>query len=313
MLSVREDRRWLAVTAVLTLAELLWWALAWRAGFAPTPFLGTYLALALAGLGGALALRLALRRKVARAPWASVLCGGVLVAVGASLFLPLKVAIPHEIPFWLDQPLAAGERALFDADPWQLADRLLGWAAVPVDRLYGLWLPLQTLALFTVMLEPPSPAKSRALTAYSLAWFLLGVAAAALLSSAGPLFYDRLLGGSDFAALRETLGARGAWVALAESDRMYASLASNRPGFVAGISAAPSIHVAISLWLYLAARTMAPRAAPLALAYTLFIWFSSVQLGWHYVSDGLIGIAGMLAVWALAGLIERRSAPSQRP
>jgi hypothetical protein len=86
---------------------------------------------------------------------------------------------------------------------------------------------------------------------------------------------------------------------------MWGALESGRPGLVAGISAVPSLHVAISLWIFLTARTMAPHAAPVALFYFIFIWVASVQLGWHYASDGLAGAAGMLAIWFVAGRIER--------
>ena len=306
-LQLGADRRWLAVMSTTTAAALAWWAGAWIFGIAPPPFLLTYLALAFAGLAAAIALRALLRPRAASAPWTSVILGTILFTIGASVFLPLKFAIPSEIPFWLDTPLALFERRLFGADPWLLLDWAFGWAAVPVDRLYGLWLPVQMLVLFTVMLEPPSPAKSRAMIAYSVAWFLLGVVAAVLFSSAGPIFYDRLFGGSQFALLGETLRSRGAWVAIAESDAMWTALADGRPGLVAGISAVPSLHVAISLWMFLAARSMAPRAAPFALAYFIFMWLASVQLGWHYASDGLVGALGMLAIWAGAGAMIGRS------
>jgi hypothetical protein len=297
---------WLAVMAATTLIELGWWAAAWIGGLAPLPYLGTYLLLAGAGLTAALAAKATAGRLPSRAAWPSIAAATLMVAIGASLFLPLKYIIPSEVPFWLDGPLASGERALLGADPWLVLDHFMGWATVPLDRLYGLWLPLQTFVLFLVILDPPSRAKSRALIAYSLAWLVLGVAAAAALSSAGPLFYDRLFGGGMFAALRETLQARGAWMALAESDKMWASLASGRPGFVAGISAAPSMHVAISLWMAFVARVRLPKIAPLAVLYTLLIWIGSVQLGWHYVSDGLAGAIGMAAIWALAGFLERK-------
>jgi hypothetical protein len=305
ILHLGPDRQWLAVMLATTAAEFVWWACAWMSGIAPAPLLFTYLALVFAVLTTAMILRIFLRPRGASVPWAAVTLGAILVAVGSSFFLPLKFAIPREIPFWLDAPLAEGERWLFGTDPWLLLDRAFGWAAVPIDRLYGVWVPAQLLVLFTVMLEPPSPAKSRALIAYSLAWFVLGVAAAVLFSSAGPLFYDRLFGGRELALLGETLRSRGAWIALAESDAMWAAMVSDRPGLVAGISAMPSLHVAISLWIYLAARSMAPRAAPIALAYFIFMWLASVQLGWHYVSDGLAGAIGMLAIWTAAAAIER--------
>jgi hypothetical protein len=250
-------------------------------------------------------LRLAVRKGPTAAPWPSVLLGTLLSGIAASAFLPLKYAIPHEVPFWLDRPIALAERSLFGGDPWQLLDRVIGWAAVPIDWLYGCWLPTQSLVLFLVILARPSAAKSRALIAYSLCWFLLGAVVAVFLSSAGPLFFDRLNGGNAFATLGATLEHRGAWIAIAESNRMWASFEGSDPGLVAGISAVPSIHVAISLWMLLAARSMAPRATLPALAYFTVVWVGSVQLGWHYVSDGLIGAIGMIALWFVATPLER--------
>ena len=292
--------------AALATVELIWWALAWRAGSAPAPLLGTYLLLSFGGLAVALAIRLVLRLRPGTS-WPAVVAGTVLVAIGASTFLPLKYAIPSEIPFWLDRPLAEAERAVFGSDPWLLLDQILGWATRPIDWLYGSWLPTQLLVMFSVLLSRPSRAKDQALIAYSLAWFLLGAVGAVLLSSVGPLFYDRAFGEHQFAALGDTLHHRGAWVALAESDRMWAATLLDKPGLVAGISAMPSIHVAISLWVALTARLLAPQVAWLATGYSILIWVGSVQLGWHYVSDGLVGALGMWGVWMLVRKFERAS------
>ncbi|MEO6225769.1 MAG: phosphatase PAP2 family protein [Sphingomicrobium sp.] len=301
-IDLRGEERWLAVLAALTGAELAWWGVCWRDGIAPVPRIGTYLALSAAGLIAALALRVAFRPRTQRPAWIVLVIGTVLMALGGSLFLPLKYAIPQQVPFWLDAPIALAERQLFGTDPWRIADRLFGWALVPVDRIYGLWLPVQLLVLFSVMLLPASRAKSRALIAYSLAWFLLGLAAAVLCASVGPIFYDRLLGGHDFAALDAKLNG-AELVARGEADAMWASFSTGKPGFVAGISAMPSLHVAVSVWIWLAARSLVPRLAPFALAYAIFIWIASVQLGWHYVSDGLAGALGMMAIWWLADAI----------
>ena len=292
--------------AVVTAVELGWWFVLWQLGSAPLPHLPTYLALAFLGLAAAVGIRLVFHLPPADVPWSIVILATLLVGAGASAFLPLKYAIPNEIGFWLDQPLATAERHLFGDDPWVLIERALGWATVPMDWLYGCWMPVQTLALFALILSRPSQEKTQALIAYSLAWFLLGVIAAVLLSSAGPIFYDRLYGGHDFQLLDAMLRSRGGWFALTESDLMWASRSDSSPGIVAGISAVPSIHVAISLWIYLAARRLAPKAAPIAFAYFAVIWIGSVQLGWHYVTDGLAGAAGMLAVWHVSRIALRR-------
>jgi membrane-associated phospholipid phosphatase len=82
---------------------------------------------------------------------------------------------------------------------------------------------------------------------------------------------------------------------------MWSAYTHGQYRLVAGISAAPSMHVAISLWMLLVARELAPRVVPLAAVYFAFIWIASVQLGWHYASDGLVGSAGMMAIWWSTG------------
>jgi hypothetical protein len=272
----------------------------------------TYVALALVALSVALGLRPLWRRGEPRASWPILLGGALLIGTSASLFMALKIAIPSVAPFWLDRPLAGAEAAMFGKDPYLLLDAAFGRVTLAVDRIYGVWLPVQLVVLFSLLAAPPSRAKAQALTAYAAAWFLIGIVAAALLSSAGPIFFDRVFGGDQFAALRHVLEARGAWMVLHTSDAMWSSQLGARPGLVAGISAAPSMHVAVSLWILLAARRLAARAVPLAAAYLAFIWVASVQLGWHYVSDGFLGILGMTALWWLAGRLPYRS-PSEAP
>jgi hypothetical protein len=307
-----EDRMWLLVMAATALAEVIWWATVWGLGIAPFIRLPIYFAVAFAALGVAAMLRLAMGQRLSASPWPAALAGTVLIAVGAAAFLPLKYAIPHEIPFWLDRPAALAERSLFGTDPWLLLDQIFGWWTVPMDWLYAAWLPTQLLFLFLLMLAAPSPMKSRALIAYPLIWFVLGAVGAVLLSSAGPIFYDRLYGGDSFAGLRQTLDARGAWLVSTESDAMWASYIGAKPGAVAGISAFPSMHVAISFWLVLAARSVAPRFAPLASVYFLLICVGSVQLGWHYASDGLVAVVGTLGLWRLSAFVAARIADKQK-
>ena len=302
--SLGDDRPWLIVMAVVTALELTWWAAIWSFGYAPAPFLLTYLGLAFAGLARALALRALLYPRAGHPNWSSVVPATVLVGIGASLFLPLKC---DPVSRAVLAGRAAGANRTGDIrDRSMVRSRPSTWLGDHADRP-----ALRPLASDPVVdpVHGDHPASVRRQIARAdrllLAWLLLGVVAAVLFSSAGPIFYDRMFGGSEFAPLREALQNRGAWIVLAESDRMWSSLASSRPGVVAGISAVPSIHVAISVWIYLAARTMAPRATLCALAYVAFIAIGSVQLGWHYVTDGLAGALGMLIIWRLSGVVLR--------
>jgi len=294
----------------LTAIELAAWLCAWSAGLAPLPLTATYVAMALVALGIALGLRPLWRRGEPRASWPVILLGALFVGISSSLFMALKFAIPSIVPFWLDQHMAAVEAGIFGVEPYRLLDALVGRAALLVDRLYGLWLPVQLIVMFSVIIAPSSRGKTRALVACSAAWFLIGVVAATLLSSAGPIFFDRAFGGGQFAPLHQILESRGADLVLSTSDAMWSAQLSGRPGLISGISAMPSMHIAISFWILLVAREFAPRAVPLAAAYFAFIWIASVQLGWHYISDGAIAVAGMAALWWLAGRLPYQSSSS---
>ena len=135
------------------------------------------------------------------------------------------------MPFWLDAPLAMASGSCLAPIPGfsPIACSAGRWC-----RSTGLclWLPVQSLVLFSVILLPASPAKSRALIAYQPRLVLAGRRRGCPGASAGPIFYDRLLGGHQFAGLSERL-SKGAWMVRGEADAMWASFASGRPGLVA--------------------------------------------------------------------------------
>ena len=142
----------------------------------------------------------------------------------------------------------------------------------------------------------------------ALAWLVVGVGGAFALSSVGPIFYDRAFGGETFSALTQALHT-AAPIAVRTSDLMWQFHVTDAPAVATGISAMPSMHVGLSLWLALISRGR--RYAPLAWIYYAIIWLGSVHLGWHYFSDGLVASAAMLLSWRAAGtlLLSRGRAP----
>jgi hypothetical protein len=78
--------------------------------------------------------------------------------------------------------------------------------------------------------------------------------------------------------------------------------------FAGGISAMPSLHVALAV-LFACAGFACHRAAGWAMtAFAFVIWFGSVHLGWHYAVDGLIGGALAVVLWKVAGIWSARLA-----
>jgi hypothetical protein len=220
-----------------------------------------------------------------------------LLVIAASAFGALKAGIPKTNPFWADVPLARLEHAVFFMHPWQLSQLMFGWATRAIDATYATYLPFETIAVVLVVCARPSELKSRALLTIALAWVVLGIFGAYLLSSAGPLFYDRIYGGHTFSQLTAMVGSHAPLTARV-ADVLWQAHALDKSITGNGISAMPSMHVAGALWIALVVRRT--RLSPLGWLYYALIWLGSVHLGWHYFSDGLVATAGLLLLWRVS-------------
>ena len=196
-------------------------------------------------------------------------------------------------PFWADPMLASFDHLLFGADPWQPLRHMLGDGVQVLDYVYSLWYPVTLFALFGVLLAR----RQQAILAYFLLWGVFGTVMQALFSAAGPIFWRRIGLGDRFDALVSHLpmGTRGA------SEYLWMNHTMKINDIAVGISAMPSMHVAMACWIAIAyART---RFALLGFAYWALVFLGSVALGWHYFADGLVGTAGALVCFWIAGVI----------
>jgi membrane-associated phospholipid phosphatase len=76
-----------------------------------------------------------------------------------------------------------------------------------------------------------------------------------------------------------------------------------------GISAFPSLHVAITVLAAIAAWRVSRWLGIAAACYALLIWFGSIMLGWHYALDGEAAVLGTFVIWLGAGRLARRAYP----
>lgn len=204
----------------------------------------------------------------------------------------VKVMIPAVQPFWADAPLARLDQFL-GLNGAAIA-RALGPALPVVGLYYGLW-HFANIGGILWIIHWRNHAKGRFIIAYMLTW-LIGMTVAFLFSSAGPLFTGRY----DFGLAPESV-QKPALMLWANYQAKGALLGS-------GISAFPSLHVAVATWFALALRH---RGWPkLGIAYVASIYFGSIVLGWHYGADGAGGILVALVSYKLAQRLTRAREPA---
>jgi hypothetical protein len=227
---------------------------------------------------------------------ATYLFGFQLVALEMGALTWLKDMLPAAIPYWADPILASLDRSIFGTDPWRVVPEIL---IRPLDGIYATWMAAQTLALIFVLCLRPTPKKARAMLAWFLIVGVMGVCGQYLLSSAGPVFYDRVVGGDTFAGLMSRIAAHAKLTGMAENF-LWASYTANTDQIGNGISAMPSIHVATSTWIALALSSVRPKLRIVGWGYWLAIFIGSFALGWHYFLDSAVGTGGAVVCWVVA-------------
>ena len=218
--------------------------------------------------------------------------GLMLLALHMASFNWSKSILPAAVPFWADRPLADFDETLFGMAAWSWTLHLVGPTAEVFRRAYGLWLPIHLIVLAVVVCFPPSERKTKLMVTYMLTW-MVGTIVSFLASSAGPLFYGPLGFGDRFSDLAGQPHLRGISNTAAYLWQNYTHQTAVTGG---GISAFPSLHVAMALWI---AAVMRFHWA--SLAFFTLVFIGSFLLGWHYFLDAPAGVACFLFAYAIAG------------
>lgn len=303
----------IAVLAYLAVAILvLWWQsndlieTLYAAGQATRDYSGT---LAQSGgiwvLPGLAVLPLVLGRQAFRARLVVVLYAFTACILLQVAFSILKTAIPGLVPFYADPAFASLDRWLHGGtDPWQMTHSLTeGW---PMGALLPFYLqiwtfPATALPVFIAVTDNDRDRTVRFLTLYLGIWIGLGTLLALAGSSVGPVYYDALLGTDRFADLTEALRRSPINGSLLGDiqNALWENYASGAGALGLGISAFPSVHVAIATLtvLYLAER--ARTFAPIGFLWLALVQFLSVYTGYHYALDGYVSALAVFGAWVV--------------
>ena len=283
---------WLKIPAA-ALAIFMSWA-AWRSIGAPSP-----------ARQFAANLRLSLRP--------SVVCGLMLyltLGLFHGSFTAAKTLMEDLAPFAWDSPLARLDAAMHGGDAWRLVPhyrwltRVLQWIYFP------LWLIMLAGVSFGVSLFADDRLRRRYLSTFFFVWIVLGNVVALVFLSGGPIYTEALTGSDRFRPLMEYLQfSRGlAYSNVDVSDRLWAIHLIGNSEQGSGISAFPSLHLAMATLWALALPQMLPWLKWPMVLFVAVIEIGSVHLGWHYAIDGYFSIIVTLAVWKMTGLMHHSSA-----
>jgi hypothetical protein len=229
-------------------------------------------------------------------------------------FTVIKTSIPHFAPFSWDATFEQWDRWLHGGvAPWQLLQPLLGWPRIThaLDWLYDLWFYILSLIwVWQAFSLRDDRLRKQFFYTVLLGWILIGNVAATLMSSAGPCFFGKVTGLPDpYSSLMNYL---------VDADRVQPIFAVGAQQILwqayilrsltvgAGISAMPSMHVALATLFALVCWRVRRWLGIVMSIYAIIVLITSVHLAWHYAVDGYLGAIGMIAIWWIVGRVLAR-------
>jgi hypothetical protein len=238
----------------------------------------------------------------------------VALVVFLPLFSKMKSAIPLINSYTWDDTWIELDRALHGTDPWRILQPFFGYPLVTslLSVLYHSWLVLIYVGpIYFCFFGSDRSLRTRFFIAYFSCWLIVGVAMATAFASVGPCFMRPLLGDGRFDEQMNYLQSANEVfpvLVLPVQQALAAAFHSGSSGLGSGITAMPSMHVALAFLFFLAMRKVSAFASLAFGTFFVLILIGSVHLAYHYAVDGYVGIAVTYVIWLASGVLSRRLA-----
>ena len=238
----------------------------------------------------------------------------VLIALLMAAYNAYKFMLPVLHPFTWDARLEEAGRWLHGGHKaFEFLLPVFGsdFATRALDVFYyGVW-PVVLWGVFVWQVGGRTRLRHQYLLTYGLAWIVLGTLLAILFSSAGPTYYSHLYPGpSPYAPLLNHLmevHARHPLLAVQIQEALWDAQKAGLASGGAGVSAMPSLHVAMAELCAIVGRRSARRVVSYSLTgFSVLTFLASVYLGAHYSLDGYVSIIVMNVLWVVSGLVVTR-------
>jgi len=266
------------------------------------------------------AIRIARRRHLTNAAVFELAASVVLVAMLMAAFNAFKFMLPQLHPFAWDARIEQASRWIHGGRlPFEFLLPLFGSdvATHALDLLYyGVW-PVVLWGVFVWQVGGRSSLRHQYLLTYAAAWIVLGTFLAIVFSSAGPVYYRHLYGGSNpYAPLLNHLmdvHHRHPLLAVRIQQALWNAEKAGVASGGAGVSAMPSLHVAIAELCAIVGRRSERRIVAYSLtAFSVLTLLASIYLGAHYALDGYVSIIAVHVLWRVSGYLVKRYGTVER-
>ncbi len=228
-----------------------------------------------------------------------------LAPITSSAFSSFKQTIPLIHDFSWDEALMRLDYILhWGHHPWKLLEPILSFPTLlrTIDFLYLMWFLFLFLSCLWMAWTSQRELRLCFLISFLLVWILLGSGLATIMSSAGPCYYSQVVAAGDnpYLSLMQRLGEINRVTPLYAINNEIGLWVSMQNGVwmpFGGISAMPSIHLAMAALFALLAFSMRKWLGWVFVAYAFIMQIGSVILGWHYAVDGYAGIILAVLIW----------------
>jgi hypothetical protein len=241
---------------------------------------------------------------------------GLPMLLALAVFMPafsaMKSAISLFHPYTWDHVWIAADLAVHGTDPWRILQPVLGYPIVTafIAACYHVWvLLIYAGSVYFCFFNKNATLRAQYFIGYFAIWTVIGVILATALASVGPCFVGPLLGNHHYdqqMAYLRSANAHFPIMVLSVQDALLASYQASNHGLGRGITAMPSIHVAMATLFFLAMRRVSRKAGWLFGAFAVIVAVGSVHLAYHYAVDGYVSIAVTSLIWIAAGALARR-------
>ncbi len=234
----------------------------------------------------------------------------ILFILFLQVFAAYKPLIPTVSPFQWDPLFADLDHLVhFGNEPWTITHSVFTTplSTYAINVVYNSWFFVCVAVLAWQAFSTSKPnLKLQYLLSFVAVWIVLGTLAATAMSSAGPCFYNAIVGSNRYLPLMEALEYANRDYPIWALDTQALLLSSYLEGtnqLVTGISAMPSMHVALATLMALFAERRNKVFALVMFAYFVAIYIGSVHLAWHYAIDGIVSSVATVIIWRLAGTL----------